>query len=422
MKIKKHSTLINNTLMLYILIFSNYFFGFITVPYQTRILGPEYYGKLGFATAFTVYFQLFLDFGFILSATAEVAKHRNNKEKLSKIMSSVVIAKILLMITSFLLLLILCLSIPKLKEDAWLYILFFIYVSINSMLPDYLYRGLENMKIITYRTVTVKLFFTIMVFVFLKEKSQYYYVPILNIIGSTGAVITVYAHVLHKLKIKFVRVDSTYIWETLKNSSYYFYSRIATSIYDATNTFILGFLYPTGNIVGYFTSSNKLVTTARSAFSPIADSLYPHMIKSRDYKLIKKILIIFMPIIIGGCIIVSIFAEPICILLFGDEFKNTAPILRLLLPLIALALPNYLLGFPTLTPLGLAKYANISTILGAIIQVVGLIILYIISILNVYTICILTCVTEFCVLLIRVWAILVKGRNQFSLSSGHDRI
>lgn len=410
MKITQKSILINNTLMLYILTFSNYFFSFITVPYQTRILGPEYYGKLGFAAAFSTYFQLFLDFGFILSATAEVAKHRDNRNEVSKVMTSVVISKLILILISFIILLMLCILMPKLKEDILLYILFFIYVSINSMLPDYLYRGLENMKVITYRTVIVKLFFTVMIFILLKDKSQYYYVPILNAIGSVGAVIAVYIHVFKKLKIKFVKVDSSYIWKIFKNSSYYFYSRIATTIYNATNTFILGFIYPTGNMVGYFTSSNKLVTTARNAFSPIADSLYPYMIKNKNYKLMKKILSIGMPIVIGGCIFIGIFAEFICVLLFGEEFRDAAPILRLLLPLIALALPNYLLGFPALTPLGLDKYANISTILGAVIQVMGLTILYVVSLLNIYTICILTGITEFCVLLVRIWSIWTKRK------------
>lgn len=405
MKDKKDKVLLRNTLMLYLLTFSNYFFSFVTVPYQTRVLGPEYYGKLGFAAAFIAYFQLFLDFGFILSATAEVANNRNNKDKLSKIMTSVVISKVFLIIISLLLLLISFMLFPKFKDDMLLYILFFIFVSINSMLPDYLYRGLEEMKIITYRTILVKMFFTIMIFILLKEKYQYYYVPILNIIGATGAVIIVYAHVFKKLGIKFVKLDISYICETLKKSSYYFYSRIATSIYDATNTFILGFIYPNGNIVGYFTSTNNLVKTSRGAFSPIADSLYPYMIKNKNYKLVKKVLLICMPIIILGCIIVGIFAEFICVLLFGEEFRNAAPILRLLLPLIVVALPSYLLGFPTLTPLGLAKFANISTIAGAIIQIVGLGILYSMNLLNVYSICIITCITEFLVLSIRLWAI-----------------
>jgi len=409
-KNKNVPTVLNNTIMLYILTFSNYIFGFITIPYQTRVLGPEYFGKIGFAMAFVTYFQLILDFGFILSATAEVANNRNDKNKLSSIMTAVVLSKVVLIIVSIVILMIIFMIVPKFKEDALLYILFFIYVAINSMLPDYLYRGLENMKIITYRTVIIKLFFTIMIFVLLKDKSQYYYIPLLNIVGASGAVIIVYTHVFKQLKIGFTKITLLYFWETLKNSSYYFYSRIATSMYDATNTFILGFVYPTGNIVGYFTSANKLITTARGGFSPIADSLYPYMIKNKNYKLIRNILVISLPIITVGCIIVGIFAEFICTLLFGEEFRNAASILRLLLPLIVLALPNYLLGFPALTPLGLAKYANISTILGALIQISGLVIMYVTGILNIYTICILTIITELSVLLIRITAIKQRHR------------
>ena len=80
----KNKLLLKNTVMLYILTFSNYLFSFITVPYQTRILGPEIYGDLGFAMSFATYIQLFLDFGFILSSTEEVARHRDDKEELNE--------------------------------------------------------------------------------------------------------------------------------------------------------------------------------------------------------------------------------------------------------------------------------------------------------------------------------------------------
>ena len=391
--------------MLYLLTFSNYFFGFITIPYQTRILGPEYFGKIAFATAFVTYFQLILDFGFILSATAEVANNKNDNNKLSKIMTAVVVSKLFLSLFSIILLVFLFMFVPKLREDVLLHILFFVYVCINSMLPDYLYRGLENMKIITYRAVSIKLFFTVMIFILLKDKSQYYFIPLLNIIGALGSVLIVYVHVYKHLKIYFVKITPHYVWITIKKSSHYFFSRIAASIYDATNTVILGFIYPIGSTVGHFTSANKIVTTARGGFSPIADSLYPYMIKNKNFALIKKILAVSLPIITLICIVLAIYSEFVCTLLFGEEFIGAAPIFRLLLPLIVLALPNYILGFPVLTPLGLANYANISTIWGAIIQIIGLIILYLLGILTVYNICILTNLTELSVLSIRVWAI-----------------
>lgn len=61
---------------------------------------------------------------------------------------------------------VLCLTVKKFQQDVLLYELYFLWVFINSFLPDYLYRGLEEMSIITYRTVAIKFFFTAMIFVF----------------------------------------------------------------------------------------------------------------------------------------------------------------------------------------------------------------------------------------------------------------
>ena len=51
-------------------------------------------------------------------------------------------------------------------------------------------------------------------------------------------------------------------------------------------------------------------------------SLYPYMVKNRDFKLVRKILLIFEPLIFLFCAAVFIWAEPICVLLFGDR-KST---------------------------------------------------------------------------------------------------
>ena len=117
-------TLLKNTVMLYLLRFSTYFFSFITVPYQTRVMGKEIYGKIGIATALMMYFQLFLDFGFLLSGTEEVAKNREDKNKLCGIFSSIVILKIFFSLISAVALLMICNFIPQYKGDMTLYFIF----------------------------------------------------------------------------------------------------------------------------------------------------------------------------------------------------------------------------------------------------------------------------------------------------------
>ena len=117
-----------------------------------------------------------------------------------------------------------------------------------------------------------------------------------------------------------------------------------------------------------------------------------------------------MPIIVVGCIGVWIFAEPFCALLLGEKFRSSGTILRLLMPIVAITLPSYIFGFPVLSPMGLAKYANISTIVGSIVQLVNLMILFLSGYLNVRTICIATCITETIVLLFRV-IIVIRNRH-----------
>lgn len=412
-KVKMNSRLFSNTIMLYILTFSNYLFNFITVPYQTRVLGPIIYGKIGFAVSLMIYFQLFLDFGFLLSATEEVAQHRDDPKRLSHIFTCVSACKLLLILLSSIVLLFLCSSVGRFKEDVSLYVLYFISIAVNSFLPDFLYRGLEEMKAITIRTVLIKLFFTLMIFLCLRQKEQYLIIPILNVIGNSGALLGVYWHLSKKMGITLCGVKIKDILEALKRSSFFFYSRIASTIYSATNTFILGIFYGTESpVVGYYTSADKLITTGKQAISPVTDSLYPYMVKNKDFKLIKKILIIFLPILTIGCIIVAVFAEPICVLLFGKAFRGAGTYLRLLAPVVWCAFPGMLFGFPVLSPVGLANYANISNVIGAAIQIIQLIILFALGIFSAKTVAIITCVTEILTVAFRI-GVVVHFRDRY---------
>lgn len=408
----KKSALMKNTVMLYILTFSNYLFGFITVPYQTRILSPEVYGIVSFAQAFAVYVQLVLDFGFILSATEDIAKNREDKEKQSQILSAVLWCKLILGALSFIVVSVLCLTVEKFSVNALLFQLFFFATLLNSMLPDFLYRGNEKMSAITFRTVAVKAFFTVCIFVFLKDKSQSFVIPLFNALGAVGSCVWTYFDVYKRLGVRFVRVSASYVWATMKRSAGFFVSRIASTVYGAANTLVLGFFFPEGSaLLGHYTGAEKLVTTAKSAFSPIADSLYPYMVKNKNFKLVKKIMLVIMPVVAAGCAVLWIIAEPFCRIFLGEEYTASADILRAFIPVILITLPNYIMGFPVLSPLGLAKYANLSVVAGAAVHAVLLLILFISGKLDGITVGIATCITECIILIFRVTVVILSKKG-----------
>ena len=113
-----------------------------------------------------------------------------------------------------------------------------------------------------------------------------------------------------------------------------------------------------------------------------------------------------MPLIIIGCTIVFIFSKELCTWFLGKEYQDAYIILRLLMPIVVITLPNYLLGFPTLAPLGISKYANISVMIGSLFHISCIGIMLLINKLNVYNICIITVITESLILLFRLTCII----------------
>ncbi|MFQ8953756.1 MAG: hypothetical protein ACLR56_12605 [Oscillospiraceae bacterium] len=59
---------------------------------------------------------------------------------------------------SFAVMALLCTVVPKFSEHKMLYFVYLAAFVVNSFLPDYIYRGLEQMTAVTVRTVIIKLF------------------------------------------------------------------------------------------------------------------------------------------------------------------------------------------------------------------------------------------------------------------------
>lgn len=404
------SALLKNTAMLYILQFSTYILGFLVTPLETRVLGGEIYGYLGAAASIMVYFQLVIDFGFLLSATEEVSRCRQDKDALCRIFTSVTLCKLALAAVSLVALLGLCQVIPAWHQKQKLLLLTFGATFLTSMMPDYLYRGLEQMSAITLRTVAIRVFFTVSIFFFLKKPEDICIIPTLNIIGNGVALVFAYLHLTRKLDIHFRPVRKRNIWRTFRQSSTFFYSRIATTAYTALNTVILDIISASGAATSYYTSANTLITAGKNGLTPISDSLYPYMARHRDFKLVKKVLLIFEPIIFLFCAAVFIWAEPLCVWYFGPEFAPAAQVLRVMLPVGVVILPSYVLGFPTLTAMGLSRHANYSVIAGSVLHLIILGTLYLTKHLNMVSLGCTVSITEATILLYRI-VVIVKNRH-----------
>ena len=152
----------------------------ITFPYLVKILGIEKFGLIMFAQAFIVYFSMIADYGFNLSGIREVSSNRNNKEKLIKIFSSIMIARFILVLVGFIFLSIIIFSFEKFSNNWELYYLTFGIVIGTALFPTWFFQGMEKMKYITVLTVIAKLIFTVFIFIFVTKEEDFIYVPLIN--------------------------------------------------------------------------------------------------------------------------------------------------------------------------------------------------------------------------------------------------
>lgn len=402
--------LLSNTGCLYLMTISVQVLNLLTIPYLTRVLGPAVYGRIGLAQGYMSYVQIILDFGFILSATQMISEHSNDKKVASMVIASVSTIKFFLTgIVAIVFVLLYAFEFFD-KSNAMIIFIYLIAYLFNALLPDYYYRGIEDMKITSIRTVIIRVLFTILIFVCVKNQGDYIFVPLSFLVGSIVALLFSVIDIKVRYKIKLIVPQMVHIKALFKTSIPFFVSRFASTFYQALDVIILGRVYGSAPVVGYYTSCDKAITLSKMASSPIADSLYPYMLKNKNFKLVKKILLLCMPIITGGVIFIAIFAEPLCVFAFGKEYAGAGNVLRLLLPIAWVILPTYIIAFPVMSPLGLVKYANRSNIIGMFIQISGLIILKFVGVLNVYTICGLTSLTEVSVFVYRLLTVLLRKK------------
>ncbi|MFM1580598.1 oligosaccharide flippase family protein [Helcococcus bovis] len=366
--------LFKNTLMMYIMRFSTYFFGFISVPYQTRILGPDMYGKIALAMALMVYFQLIIDFGFILSGTQEVARNSDDRSELKRIYSSIQYLKFGLIMISFIVLTVFCLMVKSYRDDYLFYFLFFVGTAINGLLPDYVYRGIQEMSAVTYRIIISRTIFTALIFVFLRKPSDYMIIPVINAFGNLVAFVWSILYLKKTYNIHLVKVDYKTIKSHMLMSGSFFLSRIVGTVYTSMNLMILNYVTPISK--GYYAVADKLFSTGQQALSPISDSVYPYMVKNKDFKLVNKILIILMPVIIIFCSVFYIYAEKMMVFIFGADYASSGEIIRSLLPAAVATLPDYLYGFPVMSGLNITKHANYSVYISSGIHIIILLIAF----------------------------------------------
>jgi PST family polysaccharide transporter len=358
----------------------NYILPLITFPYLVRVLGPDKYGLIAFAQAFISYFVILTDYGFNLSATREVALNRDDDKKLSEIFSSVVIIKVFFMMISFVLLCLIVFSFEKFRQDWIIYVFTFGIVVGNALFPVWFFQGMERMRYITFLNIISKTIFTISIFIFIKNSSDYLYVPLINSLGYLIVGVLSLWVVNRKFAINIIFPKLSSIKHHLIEGWYIFLSTLVVSFYRILPQTALG-MYHNYEIVGYYAIGEKIIRAIVGLLQPVNQAIFPFI--SRKMKCSTdigvKTAMKFLKYIIVITFLMSastfIFAEEITYLIAGNVYNKSVIAIKILsfLPLF-IGVAN-IFGVQIMLNIGLKKEFTYILVVGGLLSLILLFIL-----------------------------------------------
>ncbi|WP_430615310.1 flippase [Flavobacterium sp. JP2137] len=323
---KDIKTLIENFLSLSLLQIVGYILPLITLPYIAKTIGLNNFGAIAFASAVIVFFQTLTDYGFNYTGIRDVSRLREDKRATSKVFSTIVYARFLLMVLSLMILCLCIYFIPQFNNNAKILLFTFTLIPGYVMYPEWFFQALEKMKYSAILSTVIKVLFTIFIFVFIKKEEDFIYIPLINGVGFFVVGLGAFA-LIYKEGYGLVKINFRDIYRTIKDSTNMFISLILPNLYSNMSTIFLENFWGKG-ATGVFDAGNKFLGISQQITNVLSRTFYPFLARRMDkhsfYEKMSLVisLIISISLFLGAPLIVRIF--------FSHEFTAAITVIRIM--------------------------------------------------------------------------------------------
>lgn len=374
-KHQKHGAFIMNTVWQYCLQGVKYLLPLITLPYLTRVLEPSGYAVVSYTVSFMAFAQVFIEFGFNLSGTKEIANLRDGDKEANRVTGAILAARIALCLTVGIVVFFIATSIQIFRDNPLYAVLAYVATCGQALAPDFLFQGKEHMGPLTVRYLMSKGVSTALVFIMVHDSSDLLLVPIFDIVASVIALLWSFVSAQRLFGIHPVLPSPTLVVKSLKSSFLYFVTRASASALGGLTTLFVGLAITSSTQIAYWTLSLNIITAIQQMYAPIINSLYPHVVRTGDCRLVRKMGIIAIPVIIIGTMLCMVFAQSILVLLGGAAYADAAPLLRLLGLVLCFSFFCSLFGWPVLGAMGKVSTLTRNTLVSSGANLILLIII-----------------------------------------------
>ncbi len=367
------NTLVQNTTALYGVQFCRKIIPLISIPYLAMTLGPAGWGTVAFVQSLGDLITLFVEFGFGISATREIARIRDSAEACSDVMAGVLGAQAALCVIGVAGALFIAYWVPLLSGNPRLLLAGLFYALARSFSPGWFFQGLEKMGVTAGLEILGNVFFLCSILLLVRSPEDGWKVLALHGLASC---LTTIVTLWLAYRILAFRIPSwPLVRKTLREGWPMFLFRGGGSLYGLGNAFVLGLFAP-AHMVGYFAGAEKISNAFFGLLSPIRDALYPRLSNLTFHAPDKAIYLARIgAILMGGAGLIFglmvFFLAPVLIKVFmGRNFEPAVPVLRILALLPLLLSITSSVGLQCLLPLGRYSVVNRIIITAGILNLV----------------------------------------------------
>jgi O-antigen/teichoic acid export membrane protein len=350
-QININRNLIKNFTNLSVLYIFNLFIPFIIFPYLIRVLGAETYGLVIYAQAVVMYFSILIGFGFNLSGVKIISSYRDNKEKLSEVISSILIIKFCLFLISLIIIIGVLFILSVAEDNKILFILSMSAVLSELLFPIWYFQGIEEMSYWTKITLVSRLVYLGLIFLLVHSPADYLYVPIAIGIGHMLAGLMAFYILLFKHNIKFR-------FQSFKKLKFYFLdslplflSGLSVNIISSNNKFIIGTFIGMQE-VSFYELADKIRTLFKLPQTVLNLTIYPKVSREKNILFIKNMFKLTFLINLILVTVVLLSSEYIITVFAGSEMLQSVSLVKFLIFSILLLAMKDVFGVQILIPNG----------------------------------------------------------------------
>ena len=354
---------------------SQLLFPLITFPYASRIMMADGIGQVNFFQSIISYISLFTCLGIPMYAIREVAKVRDNPEKMTRITVEILLLHAFLTLLGYMAVAVICLTVTKVQTDIPLFLLLSATIFFTAIGCEWFYQGIEDFKYVAIRGLLVKLLSVVLLFLFVKTKEDILWYGAYTVLGVLGGNIFNFIRLRKYLHRDVIDFRALHPLRHLKPALHVFALNVVISIYLQLNNVLLGFMKD-AEAVGYFTAATKIMMITMSISSSLGAVIMPRTSnliaegRMDEFRiLIQKsydfVLALAMPLTVG-----LIFTSPsIILLLSGEGFAPAVLTSQIVASNILMVGLSGVMGIQVLYPLGKINIVILCTLIGAAVNV-----------------------------------------------------